>query len=972
MGTPLFKNLNDTDTAAAQTVKTISNVSKNSETSNINLMHFNIQGILGKGLDLELLLSIYQVDIICITEHWLKSCEITSFQLSDYVLINNSCRKDFQHGGVCIFSKEKFKMKPLPYKICIEKHFEITIATVDVMKSGAKLYIITVYRSPSGNLKIFIDKMYELMYYIYKGNSYYIVCGDMNINFLAQTSESKDIINLFSEFDMHNHISEPTRITATSATSIDVIFSNITVKSSLVKETHFSDHCFQICEFNLPLLKKCESEIIFKRDFSSSNLVTFRNIITHESWSEMYRSIGLDNMFNSFYSTIMFHFNNAFPYKKIQTNRNKKPWFNHHLKSLHQTLCDMSKLCKNTNNAVIKDKYNKLKIIYREQVKQAKANFNNNRISNTSNIMKESWKIINEMNGNTKKYDSFHININGEEIVDKTRLANYFNNFFLDIQSSKPDTDNLKFAPHSENTFYLYPTTPYEVEGFIMKTTLKPAAGIDEIYGSALRIISDLISIPLSYLINESFSEGKYPDSLKISKSVPVFKNKGARDDITNYRNICLQSQLAKLFDICYNTRLTQFLEVQKLLNTSQHGFRSKKSTSTAIAELCNSVYECLNNKQFPIALYFDLSRAFDTVDHDLLLEKLYRIGVRGVAYNWAASYLRGRRQIVVIDKYKSESRNVNIGVPQGSTLGPLFFIIFINDIIYSCTSSQKTIIYADDTNQLVTGNNLIQSVETANISALEFYQWCQYNGISVNVNKTFFMVFQPKNGKDESSQLIKMNHNSIEQVNFIKFLGVVIDQKMTWEQHIDYISSKLSTMCFIVRQLRATVSLSILKLAYYGLVQSILSYGLIFWGRSAHFHKVFVIQKKIIRCMVGAHPHTSCRQIFINLSILTLPSLYIYLVILNIKMRENSFMKINNVHKYDTRNNSKLYLYQPYSRLSVSQNSHIYQGITCFNRFLNLCGDVSVIQNFNHFKQKLYEYLVSKAFYSVEEYLGH
>lgn len=134
------------------------------------------------------------------------------------------------------------------------------------------------------------------------------------------------------------------------------------------------------------------------------------------------------------------------------------------------------------------------------------------------------------------------------------------------------------------------------------------------------------------------------------------------------------------------------------------------------------------------------------------------------------------------------------LGFPQGSTLGPLFFIIFINDIIYSCTSSQKTIIYADDTNQLVTGNNLIQSVETANISALEFYQWCQYNGISVNVNKTFFMVFQPKNGKDESSQLIKMNHNSIEQVNFIKFLGVVIDQKMTWEQHIDYISSKLST----------------------------------------------------------------------------------------------------------------------------------------------------------------------------------
>ena len=162
-------------------------------------------------------------------------------------------------------------------------------------------------------------------------------------------------------------------------------------------------------------------------------------------------------------------------------------------------------------------------------------------------------------------------------------------------------------------------------------------------------------------------------------------------------------------------------------------------------------------------------------------------------------------------------------------------------------------------------------------------------------------------------------------------------------------------------------VSLPVLKLAYYELVQSVLSYGLIFWGRSAHFHKVFIMQKKIIRCMIGAHPRTSCRQIFINLSLLTLPSLYIYLVILTINIKESSFVKINNVHKHDKRNNGNLY--QPYSRLGISQNSHIYQGIICLNRFLSLCSDM---ENFNNFKQKLYEYLVSKAFYSINEFLSH
>lgn len=226
-------------------------------------------------------------------------------------------------------------------------------------------------------------------------------------------------------------------------------------------------------------------------------------------------------------------------------------------------------------------------------------------------------------------------------------------------------------------------------------------------------------------------------------------------------------------------------------------------------------------------------------------------------------------------------------------------------------------------------------------------------------------MSFLPKNTCQNSNLLVKLNKKSIAQVNSIKFLGVTFDHKMTWEEHIDNVSTKLSSACFVIRQLRNTVTLDVLKLAYFGLVQSVLSYGIMYWGNSAHVDKAFIMQKRILRCMMGVHPHTSCRELFINLSILTLPSLYIYSLVLHVK-KQNSVIRNTSVHTHNTRN--KNHVHQPFSRLTVGQNSHDYQGVICFNRFIDLSGDVD---NFNTFKNNLYAFLTKKAFYSVSEYLG-
>lgn len=932
-------------------------------------MHINIQGIQGKTDNLELVLDTDKPHIVCCTEHWQKASEITITKLNNYTLINSFCREHFSRGGSCIFAHQSLNLKPLKYNHSLEKHFEATVATYDLVGTKASVYIIVVYRTPDSDIEIFFNKMYNLLNDLYNNEHYYVICGDINVNMVHKTNDSLNILNLFNEFNMKCLISEPTRITINSQTCIDVVFSNIEPNFTLVKDTFISDHTYQICNFNLPTqINSSIGKTMFIRDLSDSNLSVFQNLLRNEKWLEMYNAQDFNEKFISFHSTLMFHYNNACCYRKIRRRYRSKQWFTDELKQLHQILCELHKLSKASENATIKNRYLQLKTIYKEKVLQAKKEYNNKRITDAKNIMKESWKIINESRSDPGNLLPSELVISDTKVTDKNEICDHLNAFFMDFQCPTPNYEKLQLKPNVVQSFFLKPTTPEEIQRLLILTTNKPAAGIDDVSGKALKAVISEISIPLSYLINESFKSGQYPDLLKTSKSIPIYKNKGSRMETCNYRNISVQSQLAKIFEMSYNVRLNQYLENYNLLPANQNGFRKNRSTSTAIAQLCKFIYEALNDKKYSIALFFDLSRAFDTIDHSLLLEKLKRIGVRGVANQWVASYLQERKQVVIIDAFKSGSKYVKTGVPQGSILGPLFFIIFTEDMQYACTTPDAAVVYADDTNLLVSDSNLKTVTDQANKSADEFHQWCQNNGLVLNVSKTFYTIFLPKNVTLNYSPLIKINHQSVAQASYIKFLGVIVDQKMTWQQHTENLSKKLSTSCFIIRYLRNTVSIGVLKLAYFGLVQSNLSYGLIFWGKSSHTNKIFIMQKRIIRCMVGVSQVISCKPIFISLSILTLPSLYIYLIIRQIREEQN-LIRTNTIHSYNTRNNNEFR--KPFSRLGVGQNSHIYQGIDCYNKFMKLFGHIENINNFNKFTNLVYKYLVDNAFYSVDEYLN-
>ena len=945
----------------------ILNSSNKHQNNKITVMQFNIAGLASKCDNLSILLSTYQVNILCLSEHWLKQEEIKNTVIENFKLVTSFSRTNYGRGGVCIFAKNNMDINEIPCNDSIERNLEICMAEIRNSNIKNKICIISLYRTPDSDVKEFVHRLALLLHKIYNKNDYYIICGDININFLDDNKHKNSLINLLLEYNIKHHIKEATRTTSNSATCIDNIFSNLTECNTTICTTFYSDHTSQICSFEIPFKTQNNIEYTYRRNLNKNNIEAFQNIISREDWSEMYNADTFDNKFYAFYNTFMHHYNCVFPITKSKSINTNKPWYNPQIKLMHDQLCEMEKIQKELNNPQYTTRYKEFKKMYKNSVKNLKKQKNDHRLRNAQNVSRESWKIINELKNNTENPSIDVLDDDGNLINNTLEKCNRFNNYFISLSQNCPKPDSKDTNKHiSPVSLYLNPTTDLEIENILNKTTRKTAAGIDEIHGKVLKSVSNQISQPLSYLINESFISGKFPEALKESKCIPVYKNKGSKMNIINYRSICVQSQLAKLFEASYSVRLVNFLETFNLLTNNQNGFRGKKSTNTAILQCLEFVYEALNNRENVLGLFYDLSRAFDTINHNLLAQKLFNIGVRGVAHEWAVSYLRDRTQTVVLDGNKSDTLKNGLGVPQGSILGPIFFIIFVNDITEKCSPSNHIILYADDTNILIKNKNTDELVHGSNDASDEVLNYFTNNGLILNAGKTFYMQFLPKNVSLNYDLLLKVQNKSIQSKNTIKFLGLNIDQKLTWEPHIIEICSKLSTTCYIIIQLRDTVTYNILKLLYFGLVQSVLQYGIIFWGSSSHMNKAFAVQKKILRCMNKSHPLSSCKQLFRKYGILTLPSLYIYELLLYIIENSNQLIKNKEVHSYNTRKGEDIY--QPYSRLSVGQHSPVFMGTKCLNKINSMIQ----INNTRDIKTKVYKILLNNAFYSVNEFFQY
>lgn len=368
-----------------------------------------------------------------------------------------------------------------------------------------------------------------------------------------------------------------------------------------------------------------------------------------------------------------------------------------------------------------------------------------------------------------------------------------------------------------------------------------------------------------------------------------------------------------------------------------------------------------------PIGKFCDLSRAFDCVQHDILRDKLCKYGIRGKAYEWISMYLDNRLQSVkVVDKgdtYMSDLMVNAQGVPQGSILGPLLFILYINELP-SVIPESFTTLYADDSTFLFSDED--PNILKAKImnALLKFSAWSSDQSLLFNTTKTNFIAFHPRQKTFSPNFDILVNNSNITKTENVKFLGVFFDSDLSFKTHCLSLSKLLNSKCFQIRNLRKTLNVDHIRLLYFSEIQSRISYGIRIWGSSPHVKNVFLSQKRILRCISNVSFLDSCRPVFVNLRILTVYGIYILDLITSVHINKNSYLKNSDIHAHDTRYKSNFSI--PYQRIEICKKSHLVMGIKLYNRLPQCFKDITLVHKF---KKEIKNYLVDMCPYSVEEY---
>lgn len=414
-----------------------------------------------------------------------------------------------------------------------------------------------------------------------------------------------------------------------------------------------------------------------------------------------------------------------------------------------------------------------------------KKDYYNNLLEKNKYNVKGIWSTINTII--TKGLNQFnypeYFKDNDIQLTNMNVVVDKFNNFFVNVgpQLAKEIKytgmkysvmDQVDRNPHS---FVLGTVEGKEIIEIVSKYMNKTSKDCDDIDMSLVKKVIDGIVEPLTYIYNLSFKTGVFPEKMKLAKVIPLYKA-GDSHVFNNYRPISLLSQFSKILEKLFVERLDNFIDKNNLLMDSQYGFRSGRSTSMALIELVDRLTNCIENKKYAVGIFIDLKKAFDTVDHEIMLKKMERYGIRGVGYNWIKNYMENRSQFVQMGNHRSVSLSITCGVPQGSVLGPKLFILYLNDI-FKVSNVLKFTVFADDTNVFCCGDNLQQMMEMVTIEMNKLKLWFDSNKLSLNLNKTKFMVFGNRNINTDVSLIT--DNQIIERVYECKFLGVVLDHKL-------------------------------------------------------------------------------------------------------------------------------------------------------------------------------------------------
>jgi hypothetical protein len=919
--------------------------------NNLLFLHINVQSLKNKLDELQYWLELSKCSILSINEHWLKDSEIELCIPSNYILVGKFCRSKKEHGGSAIYIRKELELEAINIDsrldgICAEEVFEATA----IQLPHYNIIAVSVYRTPSSDEKLFVDKLIQLVTLFnkskYKNNKIFIF-GDINIDIRIKRKLVAELVDNLRSLNFYCLNDKPTRKEA----CLDNVISNVHINNVEinVKNLALSDH--DSLWLKIPITPVKDKYNYIYRPLNEKRLEDLRVKLSLVNWYN-YLNVQTDSnsLCNSVLNKLVSEYESCCPRIVKKQNRPRRTknvinkWFTSELDSIRKMLLMYSK--KSKEDASYKETYIKMRKVYKNKIKLAKCHSNEKYILNSHNPCKAAWKVIkNEINKPTN---------NNQIPIAPEKFNNHFTNVKIDSQhksfqiiNTLDALDILQQNVEKVNTKLSWSLiTENDVCQAISKLSNSKAEDCYGLSNYVIKYISKEISFPLAVIINRLFNTGVFPDCLKITVTVPIYK-KGNKSDPNNYRPISLIPIVSKIVEICIHKQIVTYFETNNLLTTAQFGFRSKLSTVKAIENIVSNIYEGFENKIISCATLLDLSKAFDMVPHNILIEKLKYYGMELNSLNLVSSYLNNRFQMVKINNCKSNLMRIKKGVPQGSVLGPLLFIIYTNDLPQFLPS--KTIMYADDTTILNSDKSLDSLKEKNEIVLCESAKWFNANLLLLNSEKTEEIIF---------------NLNVLNTENrSVKLLGVHIDQKLCWNIQIEHLCNKLSRVIFLLYKLRHSVSCTLMLYSYYAFFHSHLTYGILLWGNSTDSNLVFKWQKKALRCVLNLKSNESCKEHFKRLGIITVPGLYVYNCLMYVKENLIKFQPRSNVHSHNTRHNHQIDL--PFSKLTKVHKSYRYMSLDLFNHLPYSAHNATL----NRFKTVLNQWLKGKALYSVMEF---